>query len=75
MLVRDFYKTREDGVNLYITFSDEDKFIRKKGTNEFYEDAIDVEDTPYEYTETNEIIIPEEKEEKIEEENPIKIYD
>lgn len=70
MLQREYYKTREDGVNLYRTFSDENKFIRKNGTNEFYEDAIDVEDTPYEYTETEEIIIPdEEKEEKTEKDN------
>lgn len=62
MLVREFYETREDGVNLYKTYSDENKFIRKVGTNEFYEDAIDIEDTPNEYMETNEIILSKEEE-------------
>ncbi len=57
MLIKEFYKTREDGVKLYHTYSDENKFIRKKGTNDFLEDAVDVEDAPYEYDETNEKIL------------------
>lgn len=57
MLIKELYETREDGVKLYRTYSDENMFIRKVGTNEFYEDAIDVEDTLYEYVETNEVIL------------------
>ena len=53
-IVKEFYKTREDGVNLYKTYSDENYMIYKIGTDEVYEDAIDVEDAPYEYEETTE---------------------
>ena len=54
-IVREFYKTREDGVNLYRTYSDENYMIRKVGTEEIYEEAIDVENAPYEYEETEEL--------------------
>ena len=62
MLIKELYETRDDGVKLYRTYSDENMFIRKVGTNEFYEDAIDVEDTLYEYVETNEVILSMEEE-------------
>lgn len=52
MIVREFYRTREeDGVNLYRTYSDEGKDIRKVGTDEVYAEAIDVEGAPYTYEE------------------------
>lgn len=63
-IVKEFYETRDDGVNLYRTYSDENKFIRKIGTNEFYTEAVDIEDTPYKYIETNEKIISMEEEMK-----------
>ena len=53
MIVREFYLTRQDGVNLFRTFSDNNKYIRKVGTNEEYSEAIDIEDAPYEYEETD----------------------
>ena len=53
MIVREFYQTRQDGVNLYRTYSDENKYIKKVGTNEEYSEAIDIEGAPYEYVETN----------------------
>lgn len=56
MIKREFYTTRADGVNLFKTYSDEGYKIRKIGTNEIYAGAIDVEDAPYEYEETNEKI-------------------
>lgn len=56
MIVREYYKTRKDGVNLYRTYSDEQYKIRKIGTDEVYDEAIDVENAPYEYEETNEKI-------------------
>lgn len=62
MIVKEFFKTRMDNVNLYRTYSDAKYFINKVGTDEVYTDAIDVEDAPYEYVETNELI-PEEREE------------
>lgn len=61
MIKKEFYKTRNDGVNLYITYSDLGLKIRKIGTDEIYDEAIDVENAPYEYEETEEPI------EKIEE--------
>ena len=56
MIVKEFYKTREDGINLYKTYSDENYRIRKVETNEIYDEAIDIEDNNYEYEETNETI-------------------
>ena len=56
MIKREFYITRTDGVNLFKTYSDEEYKIRKIGTNEIYAEAIDVEDAPFEYEETNEKI-------------------
>lgn len=65
MIVREYYETRKDGVNLYRTYSDENKYIRKVGTNEEYSEAIDIEGAPYEYEETDKEI--EKYEEIIEE--------
>ena len=56
MIVKEFYETREDGIDLYRTYSDENYRIRKVGTNEIYDEAIDVEDSDYEYEETDEKI-------------------
>lgn len=54
MIVREFYTTRKDGVNLYKTFSDTNVYIKKQGTDEKYDAAIDVESMPYTYEETEE---------------------
>lgn len=59
-IVREYYKTRNDGVNLYKTYSDECYVIHKLNTNEIYDEAIDVENAPYEYEETTEKIETEE---------------
>lgn len=56
MVVREFYKTRKDGVNLYRTYSDTKWKIQKLGTDEIYDEAIDVEGSSYEYEETTEPI-------------------
>lgn len=56
MIQREFYITRKDGVNLYRTYSDTDHYIHKVGTDEVYEEAIDVESAPYTYEETDDII-------------------
>ena len=50
---REFYSTRSDGVNLYRTYSDEGLQIQKVGTNEIYDEAIDVEGATFEYIETS----------------------
>lgn len=56
MIIREFYMTRKDGVNLYKTSSDKNVYIIKQGTNEKYDEAIDVENANYIYEETEEII-------------------
>ena len=55
--------TREDGVELYRTFSDTGYYIRQVQTGVVYNDAVDVESAPYTYEETDEVIIAEELEE------------
>lgn len=60
MIKREFYKTRKDGVNLYRTYSDEGYRIKQVETGSIYDEAIDVEDTPYTYEETD-MSIEEEK--------------
>ena len=52
MIVREYLMTRKDGVKLYKTYSDQNKYIRKVGTEEEYDIAIDIENAPYIYEET-----------------------
>ena len=59
-IVKEFYKTRNDGINLYKTYSNEGYIIHKLNTEEYYSEAIDVENTPFEYEETEEKIETEE---------------
>lgn len=54
MVVREFYKTRNDGVKLYRTYSDSGLYIKQNETGNVYDEAIDVEDTIYTYSETDE---------------------
>lgn len=56
MIVREFFELREDNVKLFRTYSDKSVKIRKIGTNEIYDEAIDIENAPYFYEETNEPI-------------------
>lgn len=51
MVITEFFRTREDGVNLYRTYSDEGFMIERDGV--FYEEAIDPEDSGRLYNETN----------------------
>lgn len=53
MIVREFFKTRKDGVNLYRTYSNAELKIHKVGTDEIYDEAIDVEGAPFVYEETD----------------------
>lgn len=61
MVIKEFYRVREDGVKLYKSYSNEGYFIQKVGTDEIYAEAIDVESAPYEYIETEEKIEVEEE--------------
>lgn len=58
MIRKEYYATREDGVMLYRTFSDQNKKIMQKPTMVVYDEAIDVENAPYEYEETDELVEP-----------------
>ena len=51
MVIREFYKTRADGVKLYRTYSDAGVMVRQAETGVEYDAAIDVEDASYTYTE------------------------
>ena len=53
MIVKEYYGTRKDKVKLYKTYSDSNKIIHKIGTDEEYDIAIDVENAPFEYEETD----------------------
>lgn len=60
MIVREFYRTRKDGVSLYRTYSDAGYLIRQTQTDAEYAEAVDVADAPYTYTETETKIPAEE---------------
>lgn len=53
MIHREYYRTREDGIRLYRTYSDGGYLLKQIDTGELYEEAIDVEDTSHTYCETN----------------------
>ena len=58
MIIKEYYRTRKDGVNLFRTYSDANLKIQKVGTDEVYDEAIDVQNAPYEYVETDIAIEP-----------------
>ena len=53
MLKKSFYKTRNDGVSLYINYSDEGFLIKQMETGQLYQEAIDVENSNFTYEETD----------------------
>lgn len=59
MIVTEFYRTREDGVNLYRTYSDINHYIIQDQTGAKYIGAIDIENRGYTYTESDEEIVDE----------------
>lgn len=61
MIVREYYRTREDGVYLFKTYSDSGYFILQNETGHKYAEAIDVEFKNYTYSETDELIPVEEE--------------
>ena len=55
MVITEAYRTRSDGVNLVRTYSDAGmKLVRNDGV--VYDEAIDVENSGYTYTESDEYI-------------------
>lgn len=65
MIVKEFYCTRDDGVNLYITKSLDGLMIRNVDTDEVFSEAIDIEGATHVYEE----IEKEEDDENVEQEN------
>ena len=53
MIIKEFYKKRSDGINLYRTYSDSNLMIRQVETGDVYTEAIDVENAAYTYEETD----------------------
>ena len=64
MVKTEFYRTREDGVDLYRTYSDANKTILQVETGYEYDEAVDVADENgnirYTYEETEKDIMVEE---------------
>ena len=64
MIKIEFYRTREDGTNLYRTYSDSNKYVLQVETGIEYAEAIDVADIngniKYSYEETEKNIEREE---------------
>lgn len=56
MIIKEFYKKRSDGINLYRTYSDSELMIRQIETGNVYAEAIDVENAVYTYEETDMLI-------------------
>lgn len=56
MVIREFYRTRKDGINLYRTYSDANFYIKQNETGIEYTEAIDIENAPYTYSETDKLI-------------------
>lgn len=76
MIQRKFYKTRKDGVNLYVTFSDDSWKIRKKDDKRgtLFCQAIDVEGATWEYEEADEKVMHTAEEAKWMDENGVNYY-
>lgn len=55
MIIKEEYKTRTDGVKLFRTYSDEGKLLIQNETGIKYTEAIDVENAPYTYSESDEM--------------------
>ena len=64
MIVREFYEVRSDGVRLFKTYSDSGLMIQQNESGNIYSEAVDVENAPFTYSETDE---------KIETDNEIEI--
>lgn len=67
MIIREYFATRKDGVKLYRTYSDQDMVIRQIETDTLYFEAIDIENAPYTYEETDTPIPEEELSKKVSE--------
>ena len=60
MLKTEFFKTREDGVDLYRTYSDKNVKIHCNEDGGTYDEAVNVQNSGFTFYETEEPIEPEE---------------
>lgn len=67
MIIREYYATRKDGVKLYRIYSDQGMMIRQIEADALYSEAIDIENAPYTYEETDTPIPKEELSKKVSE--------
>lgn len=51
-VIKEYFDIRSDGVRLFRSYSDEGYTLIQNETGIEYSEAIDVEDAPYTYTET-----------------------
>lgn len=56
MVIREYYTTRTDGVQLFRTYSDTNHYICQVETGVIYSEAVDVESANYTYVETDDVI-------------------
>lgn len=54
MIIKELYLIRDDGVKLFRTYSDENRKLIQNETGIVYSEAIDVENAPYTYSESDE---------------------
>lgn len=64
MIKRELYTTFEDGTRLFRTYSDIRKKLIQVDTGIVYDEAIDIENTPHTYIESDEYIDDEVTEEE-----------
>lgn len=67
MIIRELYTTFEDGTRLFRTYSDQRKKLIQLDTGIVYDEAIDIENTPHTYAESDEYI----DDEPVEDEEPV----
>ena len=61
MIKTEFYKTREDGVDLYHTYSDLNVKIQCNETDNIYDEVVNIQNSDHTFIETNyPIVINEE---------------
>ena len=53
MIIKVYFDTREDGVDLYRTYSDKNYMIRDTDSGALYAEAVDVSDSTAVYEETD----------------------
>ena len=56
MVIKEFFKTRSDGINLYRSYSDQGFMLRQIETDIMYSEAVDIESASYTYEETDILI-------------------